>query len=124
MGRVIGLGLGTNGFSVGDLVLPMRRGTWTQFMLADAATAIRLPRQMNAFQAAMLTINPMSAWGMLNSFVRLQKGRLGCAKRGQLRGRTMCYSNRSVPRLENAECSSAFGCHGRVEGTWRGRSGP
>ena len=74
VGRVIGFGVGTNGFSVGDLVLPMRRGTWTQFMLADAATAIRLPRQMNVFQAAMLTINPMSAWGMLNSFVRLQRG--------------------------------------------------
>jgi trans-2-enoyl-CoA reductase len=74
VGRVVRLGVGTNGFSVGDLVLPMRRGTWTQFMLADVATAVRLPRQMNAFQAAMLTINPVSAWGMLNSFVRLQKG--------------------------------------------------
>jgi trans-2-enoyl-CoA reductase len=74
VGRVVRLGAGTNGFSVGDLVLPMRRGTWTQFMLANVATAVRLPRQMNAFQAAMLTINPVSAWGMLNSFVRLQKG--------------------------------------------------
>ena len=33
---MIGLGAATNGFSVGDLVLPMRRGTWTQFMLAGA----------------------------------------------------------------------------------------
>jgi NADPH:quinone reductase-like Zn-dependent oxidoreductase len=74
VGRLIGLGVGTNGFSEGDLVLPMRRGTWTQFMLADAATAVRLPPKMNAFQAAMLTINPVSAWGMLDSFVRLQKG--------------------------------------------------
>ena len=74
VGRLIELGLGTNGFSEGDLILPMRRGTWTQFMLADAATAVRLPPKMNAFQAAMLTINPVSAWGMLNSFVRLQKG--------------------------------------------------
>lgn len=74
VGRLIELGLGTNGFSEGDLILPMRRGTWTQFMLADAATAIRLPPKMNAFQAAMLTINPVSAWGMLTSFVRLQKG--------------------------------------------------
>jgi mitochondrial enoyl-[acyl-carrier protein] reductase / trans-2-enoyl-CoA reductase len=74
VGRVVDFGDGTNGFSVGDLVLPMRRGTWTQFMLADVATAVRLPRQMNAFQAAMLTINPVSAWGMLNSFVRLRKG--------------------------------------------------
>lgn len=74
VGRLIELGVGTNGFSEGDLILPMRRGTWTQFMLADAATAIRLPPKMNAFQAAMLTINPVSAWGMLTSFVRLQKG--------------------------------------------------
>ncbi len=74
VGRVIGCGAEANGFSVGDLVLPMRRGTWTQFMLADAATAVRLPREMNAFQAAMLTINPVSAWGMLHSFVRLQRG--------------------------------------------------
>jgi mitochondrial enoyl-[acyl-carrier protein] reductase / trans-2-enoyl-CoA reductase len=74
VGRLIELGVGTNGFSEGDLVLPMRRGTWTQFMLADAATAVRLPPKMNAFQAAMLTINPVSAWGMLDSFVRLQKG--------------------------------------------------
>jgi mitochondrial enoyl-[acyl-carrier protein] reductase / trans-2-enoyl-CoA reductase len=74
VGRVIRLGASTNGFSLGDLVLPMRRGTWTQFMLAGAATAVRLPPKMNAFQAAMLTINPVSAWGMLNSFVRLQRG--------------------------------------------------
>ena len=74
VGRVIGLGAATNGFSVGDLVLPMRRGTWTQFILAGADTAVRLPRKMNAFQAAMLTINPVSAWGMLHSFMRLQRG--------------------------------------------------
>ena len=74
VGRLIELGVGTNGFSEGDLILPMRRGTWTQFMLADAATVVRLPPKMNAFQAAMLTINPVSAWGMLTSFVRLQKG--------------------------------------------------
>lgn len=74
VGRLIELGVGTNGFSEGDLILPMRRGTWTQFMLADAAEAVRLPPKMNAFQAAMLTINPVSAWGMLTSFVRLQKG--------------------------------------------------
>jgi NADPH:quinone reductase-like Zn-dependent oxidoreductase len=52
----------------------MRRGTWSQFMVANAATAIRLPPEMNAFQAAMLTVNPSSAWGMLNSFVELAPG--------------------------------------------------
>lgn len=74
VGRVAAVGSKAKGFSVDDLVLPMRRGTWSQFMLADAASAIRLPREMNAFQAGMLTVNPASAWGMLNGFVSLRKG--------------------------------------------------
>lgn len=74
VGRVAAIGSTAEGFSVGDLVLPMRRGTWSQFMLADVATALRLPREMNAFQAAMLTVNPASAWGMLNGFVALERG--------------------------------------------------
>jgi NADPH:quinone reductase-like Zn-dependent oxidoreductase len=74
VGRVAAVGSKAKGFSVDDLVLPMRRGTWSQFMLADAASAIRLPREMNAFQAGMLTVNPASAWGMLNGFVSLREG--------------------------------------------------
>jgi trans-2-enoyl-CoA reductase len=72
VGRVAAIGSTAEGFSVNDLTLPMRRGTWSQFMLADAASAVRLPREMNAFQAAMLTVNPASAWGMLENFVRLE----------------------------------------------------
>jgi len=74
VGRVAAWGSKTKGFSVDDLVLPMRRGTWAQYMLADAANAVRLPREMNAFQAGMLTVNPASAWGMLESFASLQEG--------------------------------------------------
>ncbi len=74
VGRVAAIGAKAEGFSVDDLVLPMRRGTWSQFMLADAASAVRLPREMNAFQAAMLSVNPASAWGMLENFIRLEKG--------------------------------------------------
>jgi NADPH:quinone reductase-like Zn-dependent oxidoreductase len=43
VGRVLALGSGTGGFSVGDLVLPMRRGTWAQKMVAGAQEAFRLP---------------------------------------------------------------------------------
>jgi trans-2-enoyl-CoA reductase len=74
VGRVVAIGPKATGFSVDDLVLPMRRGTWSQFMLADAASSVRLPREMNAFQAAMLTVNPASAWAMLERFVRLEQG--------------------------------------------------
>lgn len=74
VGRVAALGSAAKGFSVDDLVLPMCRGTWSQFMLAEADKAVRLPREMNAFQSAMLTVNPASAWGMLHGFVRLREG--------------------------------------------------
>ncbi len=74
VGCVAALGSKVQGFSMGDLVLPVRRGTWTQFMLASAAEAFRLPREMDVFQAAMLSVNPASAWGMLENFVSLQKG--------------------------------------------------
>jgi trans-2-enoyl-CoA reductase len=74
VGRVAALGSKVKGFSEGDLVLPMRRGTWAQFMLASAAESVRLPREMDVFQAAMLSVNPASAWGLLESFVNLREG--------------------------------------------------
>ena len=74
VGRVAALGSKVQGFSVGDLVLPMRRGTWTQFMLASAAEAVQLPGGMDVIQAAMLSVNPASAWGMLENFVSLEQG--------------------------------------------------
>lgn len=74
VGRVAALGEGTVGYSVGDLVLPMRVGTWTQYMLTSARDAIRLPEQIDIFQAAMLSANPPSAYAMLEDFVPLQPG--------------------------------------------------
>ncbi len=74
VGRVTALGEGTAGFAVGDLVLPMRSGTWTQSMLASAAEAVKIPADLDIFQAAMLSANPPSAWAMLEDFVDLQSG--------------------------------------------------
>jgi trans-2-enoyl-CoA reductase len=74
VGRVAALGPRVQGFREGDLVLPMRRGTWAQFMLASAAESVRLPRELDVFQAAMLSVNPASAWGLLEGFVNLQQG--------------------------------------------------
>ena len=74
VGRIAALGPKVKGFSEGDLVLPMRRGTWTQLMLATAAEAVRLPPEIDIFQAAMLSVNPASAWGLLEGFVSLRPG--------------------------------------------------
>lgn len=74
VGRVSALGEGTSGFSIGDLVLPMRPGTWTQHMIASGEDAVKLPAGLDIFQAAMLSANPPSAWAMLEDFVDLQPG--------------------------------------------------
>jgi len=74
VGRVAHVGEGVTGFAVGDLVLPMRDAAWREFLVAEAATAIRLPQGLDPFQAAMLFINPASAWEMLEQFVSLKPG--------------------------------------------------
>ena len=74
VGRVVALGAKVAGFSVGDLVLPMCRGTWTQRLVAKASEAILLPAGLDIFQAAMLTVNPFTAWAMLHDFVELKAG--------------------------------------------------
>jgi len=72
VGRVAEIGLGVEGFAVGDLVLPMRTGTWTQFMLVQASEVIWVPPSLDIFQASMLTVNPPTAWGLLGACVQLQ----------------------------------------------------
>lgn len=74
VGRVAALGAGVSGFAEGDLVLPLARGTWTQFLTADAGQAAKLPGHIDPQQASMLAVNPPSAWGMLEDFVALQPG--------------------------------------------------
>lgn len=71
VGRVAAIGAGVIGFEVGDLVLPMRSGAWCEFLVADAEEVIRLPSLLDPFQAAMLLINPTTAWEMLGRFVEL-----------------------------------------------------
>lgn len=74
VGRVARLGPGAAGISEGDLVLPLTRGNWMQFQTAPALQVMRLPAGLDVFQAAMLSANPPSAWGMLEDFVPLKGG--------------------------------------------------
>lgn len=74
VGRVVELGAGVDNFALGDLALPMRPAAWCESMVVDASTALRLPPELDPFQAAMLFINPTSAWAMLEQFIELQPG--------------------------------------------------
>ena len=74
VGRVLAMGEGVQGWEVGDLVLPMQRGTWVQQMTVPADQAIRLPSTIDLDQAAMLSVNPATAWLLLREVVPLQAG--------------------------------------------------
>jgi trans-2-enoyl-CoA reductase len=74
VGRVAALGSGVTDFAEGDLVLPLARANWTSHQVIPADCVVRLPTGLDPLQAAMLTINPPSAWGMLEDFVPLEHG--------------------------------------------------
>ncbi len=53
-------------FAVGDRVIVLGRiGTWRQFVLAGADDVFRLPFEIEPQQAAMLGVNPATAWLMI-----------------------------------------------------------
>ena len=73
-GRVAAVGPGVTDFSLGDLVLPLSRANWTSHLVVRAERAVKLPADLDPFQAAMLAVNPPSAWGMLEDCVVLNPG--------------------------------------------------
>ena len=74
VGRVSRVGSGVTNVAPGQLVLPMGFGTWTQEMVVPAAGVVPLPEGLDVFQAAMLTVNPATAWRILHDFVTLEPG--------------------------------------------------
>lgn len=74
VGRVAAVGSGVGDFSPGDLVLPMGRANWATLLTVRAEDAVKLPAGLDVFQAAMLVVNPLSAWAMLEDFVPLREG--------------------------------------------------
>jgi len=73
-GRVAELGANVRHLRPGQMVLPMAFGTWCGRMLVPAADVVPLPDGLDRFQAAMLTVNPATAWRMTHDFVKLGPG--------------------------------------------------
>lgn len=74
VGRVLAVGPGVQGVSVGDIVVPMSNACWTEQMLIPASATIRLPPGVDLLQASMLKANPATAWAMLRDLVELRPG--------------------------------------------------
>ena len=74
-GVVTELGAGVKGLTSGALViLPHNVGTWRDAVAAKAEDLVVVPDEIDPVQAAMLKINPLTAWRLLHDYVDLQKG--------------------------------------------------
>ncbi len=74
-GVVVKLGSSAHGLSVGDqVILPHNFGTWREACAVKADQLVVAPSDIAPVQAAMLKVNPITAWRMLHDFVPLQRG--------------------------------------------------
>jgi len=61
--------------SVGSLViLPHDIGTWREACAVNASDLVVVPPEIDPVQAAMLKINPLTAWQLLHGYVELKSG--------------------------------------------------
>src|SRR3982751_527400 len=74
-GVVVELGAGVKGLTSGALViLPHNVGTWRDAVAVKVDELVVVPDGIEPVQAAMLKINPLTAWRLLHDYVDLQKG--------------------------------------------------
>jgi trans-2-enoyl-CoA reductase len=74
-GVVVELGSAVRDVSLGDqVILPHNFGSWRQACAVKAEKVVVAPAEIEPVQAAMLKVNPITAWRMLHDFVLLQRG--------------------------------------------------
>jgi NADPH:quinone reductase-like Zn-dependent oxidoreductase len=73
-GRVIQVGENVQGITVGDLVAISSGACWTQEMTRSASEVHVLPPELDPLQAAMISINPVTAFSLLTRIVDLKPG--------------------------------------------------
>jgi trans-2-enoyl-CoA reductase len=74
-GVVVENGAQVKGLTTGVLViLPHNIGTWRDAVAVKAEELVVVPEGIDPVQAAMLKINPLTAWRLLHDYVDLHKG--------------------------------------------------
>jgi trans-2-enoyl-CoA reductase len=74
-GLVVDVGADVSGVTTGTLViLPHNVGTWRDAVAVKADQLVSVPAEIEPVHAAMLKINPMTAWCLLHDYVDLKKG--------------------------------------------------
>jgi mitochondrial enoyl-[acyl-carrier protein] reductase / trans-2-enoyl-CoA reductase len=76
VGEIEAVGANVTDFKTGDWVLPAQPGfgTWRSHVLCDANDMVPVANDIEPEQAAMIAVNPCSAYRMLHDFVDLQPG--------------------------------------------------
>jgi trans-2-enoyl-CoA reductase len=74
-GTVIEVGSAVRDVAVGtQVILPHNFGTWREIAVIAAEKLIAVPQEIEPIQAAMLKVNPITAWRMIHDFVPLRAG--------------------------------------------------
>jgi mitochondrial enoyl-[acyl-carrier protein] reductase / trans-2-enoyl-CoA reductase len=74
-GIVIEVGTAVRDLKVGDqVILPHSFGTWREIAVIAADKLVAAPGEIDPIQAAMLKVNPITAWRMIHDFVPLRPG--------------------------------------------------
>lgn len=74
-GVVVEVGSAVRDLAVGaQVILPHSFGTWREMAVIDAAKLVAAPNEIEPIQAAMLKVNPITAWRMVRDFVPLMSG--------------------------------------------------
>jgi NADPH:quinone reductase-like Zn-dependent oxidoreductase len=74
-GVVEALGDGVTQLQVGQLVVPLSGGgTWQEYLVADAGALLPVPPGLDEREAAMLLVNPTTAWLLLHEVLRVEPG--------------------------------------------------
>jgi mitochondrial enoyl-[acyl-carrier protein] reductase / trans-2-enoyl-CoA reductase len=74
-GIVVEVGRDVTNIAVGALViLPHNTGTWRDAVAVKADELVVVPAEIKPVHAAMLKINPMTAWRLLHDYVDLERG--------------------------------------------------
>ena len=69
------MGSTAKGIAIGaQVILPHNLGTWREAVAVKANELVATPPEIEPVQAAMLKINPMTAWRLLHDYVDLKRG--------------------------------------------------
>ncbi len=74
-GVVVEVGSAVRNVVAGDhVILPHNLGTWREACAVKAEKLVITPQELDPIQAAMLKVNPITAWRMLHDFEALARG--------------------------------------------------